>query len=32
VGATLAMYWGQQLMAQADKNIPAGTDQLSIIQ
>ncbi len=32
VAATLAMYWGQELRAQVVKNIPAGTDQLSIIQ
>ncbi len=32
VPATLAMYWGQELRAQVVKNIPPGTDQLSIIQ
>ena len=26
------MYWGQELRAQVVKNIPPGTDQLSIIQ
>lgn len=32
VAATLAMYWGQELRAQVVKDIPPGTDQLSIIQ
>jgi len=32
VAATLAMYWGQELRAQVIKDIPPGTDQLSIIQ
>lgn len=31
VGATLAMYWGQELRSQVVKRIPPGTDQLSII-
>jgi acyl-homoserine-lactone acylase len=32
VPATLAIYWGQELRAQVLPEIPAGTDQLSIIQ
>jgi acyl-homoserine-lactone acylase len=32
VPATLAMYWGQELGAKVMPDIPAGTDQLSIIQ
>jgi len=31
VPATLAMYWGQELRAQVIPELPAGTDQLSII-